>query len=63
MNSRKLLMSAAAAVLMGLGLSAQAAERTRDAGEADSRIDRTTNWDLTGVPTVGVNTGEVPVRY
>jgi alpha-L-fucosidase 2 len=36
MNSRKLLISAAAAVLMGLGLSAQAAERTRDAGEGDS---------------------------
>ena len=35
MNSGKMLMSAAAAVLMGLGLSAQAAERTRDAGEGD----------------------------
>ncbi len=35
MNSRKMLMSALAAVLMGLGLSAQAAERTRDAGEGD----------------------------
>ena len=38
MNSKRMLMSAAAAVLMGLGFSGQAAEQTWDAGEGDRAL-------------------------
>jgi hypothetical protein len=48
MNSRKMLMSAAVAVLMGLGLSAQAAERTRDAGEGELAVRKEVSLDGTG---------------
>jgi hypothetical protein len=62
-NSRKIKLGAAAAVLMGLAFAAQAAVLTWDAGNADDRIDRTTNWNPDGVPTVGVNNGVVTGSY
>ena len=57
------LSLAALAVLMGLAFTAQADVLTWDGGYSDDRIDRTTNWNPDGLPTVGVNSGVVTGSY
>jgi hypothetical protein len=63
MRKRENLSLAALAVVMGLAFTAQAAVLTWDAGNADDRIDRDTNWNPDGLPTVGVNKGVVTGSY
>jgi hypothetical protein len=63
MRKRENLSLAALAVVMGLAFTAQAAVLTWDAGNADDRIDRDTNWNPDGLPTVGVNKGVVTGIY
>ena len=57
-NSRKIKLSAAAAVLMGLAFTAQADVITWDGGGVNNLVQTTGNWNPDGTPT-GANSGVV----